>query len=135
MTRTLIVSLLVLSAVAQHDHTLHLDSKFVHGEALRSAWLDKYELGDNIKEFVETLTTLNEQYENIVENPPEGSSEQEMLDLWNEKYMPAYRKATDYLHVATHVCKDIYGTNESKCNIPENIWFNKCDGRGETFIE
>lgn len=134
MTRTLIVSLLFLSAFAQHDHTLHIDSKFVHGEALRSAWLDKYELSDNIKEFVETLQHLNEQYETIIENPPADADISALHELWIEKYQPSYRKSTDYLHVASHVCHDIY-EKEKKCDIPENIWNNKCDGRGETFID
>ena len=135
MTRTLILSLLALSAIAQHDHSLHIDSKFVHGEALRSAWLDKYEIGDNIKEFVDSITRLNEQYETLIENPPPDSDQNALDELWNEKYMPSYRKATDYMHVATHVCHDIYGAQEEKCKIPEGIWFNKCDGRGENFLD
>ena len=47
--------LTLISAIAEHDHTLHIDTKFVHGEAMRSAWLSLDELEKNIVEFSETL--------------------------------------------------------------------------------
>lgn len=41
--------------MAEHDHTLHIDAKFVHGEAMRSAWLSLDELEKNIIEFSDQL--------------------------------------------------------------------------------
>lgn len=101
---------------------------------MRSAYLSLSELKENIQEFVETLQHLNEQYEELVEFPPEDKKNEPLDEVWEDKYQPSYRKTTDYLYVATHVCKDIHNNSE-KCDIPANLWQNKCDGRGEGFLD
>ena len=52
---SLFLWLALLTAMAEHDHTLHIDAKFVHGEAMRSAWLSLDELEKNIIEFSDQL--------------------------------------------------------------------------------
>ena len=47
--------------------------------------------------------------------------------------MPAYRKTVDYLLVAAQICKDIY--DDERCTMTISVWEEKCDQRGEKFLE
>ena len=54
---------------AQHDHSLHVDAKFVHGEALRTAWLTKQEMLEYIEDYVSALTHIAYTYDTLYELP------------------------------------------------------------------
>lgn len=114
--------------MAEHDHTLHIDAKFVHGEAMRSAWLSLDELEKNIIEFSDQLQAMNnlcEQNRGIPSNDPSRGFD----SVWAERYMEAYRKTADYLLVASGICKDLYA--DERCTMSRSIWDEKCDQRGD----
>jgi hypothetical protein len=77
--RNLVVFAVVFCTVAaEHDHSLHIDAKFVHGEALRVAWLSREEVQGNLKEYIETLRHLHGIYDNLILNPPEHQQNEDL---------------------------------------------------------
>jgi hypothetical protein len=103
--QTLLLCAIVLTQVlASHDHGLHIDPKFIHGEALRVAWLSKAEIVDSIREYIRTLDHLHETYDRIVLNPPAHTNGETLDETWEEKYRQQYRLTTDYLLIASHIC-------------------------------
>ena len=52
-----------------HDHSLHVDSKFVHGEALRTAWLTEQEMLEYIEDYISALAHIAYTYDTLYERP------------------------------------------------------------------
>lgn len=66
-------------------------------------------------------------YSNIVEHPDKTKD-----DVWAMRHQSSYRKTLDYLLVVSHVCFDLYVSND--CVIPDGTWMPELDGRGEDFM-
>jgi hypothetical protein len=127
-----LVTVCVVLCSAEHDHSLHIDPKFIHGEALRVAWLSKSEIIENLSEYKDALGHLHSVYDELVLNPPEHTKDEPLDESWIDNYQANYRKAFDYLLVASHICQDIY--SDEQCNLPIGLWRNTCDGRGDKFV-
>jgi hypothetical protein len=52
-----------------HDHKQHVDNKFIHGEALRTAWLTRVEMIDYVEDYISALAHISYTYDTIYERP------------------------------------------------------------------
>ena len=85
MKYALIVLGLMTIANAQHDHELHLDTKFIVGEARRVGWLKIEEIERNLRDYIDALRLIETKYAESFENPAEDDKER--LDrIWEEHF-------------------------------------------------
>jgi hypothetical protein len=52
-----------------HDHSLHLDTKFIHGEAMRVAYLNRTSMLKDMGTYMTGLKKLNEVYDELMAIP------------------------------------------------------------------
>jgi hypothetical protein len=118
---------------AEHDHAKHIDAKFIAGEARRIAWHKKEDIQKYIADYSDAIRFIEKKYEDhfaTVSNDPE---ENERLEkIWTENFMPNYHDTYDRLLIISHVCQDLY-EKDPVCMLPDNIWNDKYDTRGEEF--
>jgi hypothetical protein len=50
----------LIGVLSVHDHSQHVDPKFIHGEALRVAWLTKPEQLESVYEYTSVLRHMVE---------------------------------------------------------------------------
>merc|ERR1712037_30804 len=116
---------------AQHDHTQHIDVKFISGEARRLAWHKLEDLIKYIDEYSEAVRFVEKKYEDHFIHPKE--EDRERLDqVWKEHFEPNYRDTYDRLLIISRVCQDIY-PEASECKLEDDIWNDRYDLRGREF--
>ena len=130
MKFALILLGLMCLANAQHDHALHLDTKFIVGEARRVGWLKMEEITRNLQDYIEALRLIESKYAESFEDPAEEDKER-LERIWKEHFEPKYRDTHDRIFIMSTVCLDIY--DDEACRLPEDIWDDKYDNRGAGF--
>jgi hypothetical protein len=58
-------------ASGDHDHSLHLDTKFIHGEALRMSYQKRSNMFRDVGVYIEGLEQLNAIYDNLAAISPD----------------------------------------------------------------
>jgi hypothetical protein len=127
-----VFSVFSLTAGAEHDHSEHVDTGFIKGEARRFAWLPVEELKTNKDELVKELDTYEEKYETYFLNKEETNKDNAMA-VWEGNMRPKYRKAYDRLLILSAVCFDVYNDQET-CMLNSKDLENKYDGRSRQFL-
>jgi hypothetical protein len=122
--------LLLAVCYAQHDHTQHLDTTFIVGEARRVGWLKLDEILRTLEDYISALRLIERKYEESFANPDPADKER-LDEIWKEHFEPKYHDTHDRVFIISHVCLDVY--SEPKCNLPEDIWNDKIDRRGLKF--
>jgi hypothetical protein len=126
----LLVLSLSIAVLAEHDHSEHLDKKFISSEAKRVAWLRLPDLLKALEDYTTALRSLEGKFSDWFEH--DDPTKKERLDeTWTMHFAPKYRDTHDRVFVISHVCLDIYG--DEKCKLPDDIWNDKYDKRGEAF--
>lgn len=119
-------------ALAQHDHSLHVDSGFISGEARRVGWLSLDGIESAIKDYVDALKLYETKHSQFFANPKEGEAET-VQQIWKEQFEPNLRGTVDRLLIAVNVCRDVY--DSPTCEVADDAFDIKLDTRGPEFRE
>ena len=123
---------LVALVIAQHDHSLHVDTGFISGEARRIGWLTLESIEGAMKEYIDALKLYEKKHEEFFANPREGE-EEIVKEIWATKFEVNYRGTVDRLLIAEQVCIDVYGSG--RCEVSEDVYSFSLDTRGAEFRE
>jgi hypothetical protein len=126
----LILATVLSLSFGAHDHSQHIDAKFIAGEARRIAYLPLDAVVKYIEEYTEAIKFIERKFEDHFSDPSPDEKPR-LQKIWQENFEPNYRDTYDRLLIISHVCQDVH--NDPACELPDDMWNDKYDNRGEKF--
>ena len=124
--------LLIAIALAQHDHSQHLDAEFITGETLRIGQLSLNSIERHLSDYKSDMHLYVGRWKNLVDRSG-GEPSSQTKDEWHEWLGKGFRNIVDRILIAKMVCDELY--QSEICDMPPEINMMQLDGRGQTFRE
>jgi hypothetical protein len=95
---------------AGHDHSQHINQRFILGEARRIAWHSLEDIQRNIKDYTQAIRFIETKHEEYF-NVPNKDDQVRLERVWKETFETNYRETYDRLLIISQVCSDLYNEN------------------------